>query len=154
MRRTKQEITDPTIIQTVLQKSRICRLGMSLGDQAYVVPVSFGYADGKIFVHGAGAGRKVDTLRNNPKICFEMELEERSELLKKGEQPCQWGYQYLSIIGFGAARFMETIPEKRAGLDAIVAHYGGKAGAFPDESVQDLVVIEIQIESLTCKRNS
>jgi len=154
MRRTLQEVKEADFIETVLQRAQVCRLGFSVDDRPYIVPVNFGYTAGRLFIHGASEGRKMDMLRANPRVCFEVELEEELGLAQKGESPCTWGFRYISIIGFGEACQLEDEDEKRRALDVIVEHYGGKPIDYPPSSMHNLAVIEIRVESMTCKRNS
>jgi len=48
------------------------RLGCSLDDQPYVVPIYFAYEPGYIYVLST-FGRKVEWMRANPKICVEVD---------------------------------------------------------------------------------
>ena len=38
----------------------------------YVVPVDYKYVDGSIYFHGASKGQKLENIRKNPKVCFEV----------------------------------------------------------------------------------
>ena len=60
MRRLDKEIKDSDVIQEILQNSEICRLGLVDGNEAYIVPVNYGYKDGVIYMHSAPNGRKME----------------------------------------------------------------------------------------------
>jgi nitroimidazol reductase NimA-like FMN-containing flavoprotein (pyridoxamine 5'-phosphate oxidase superfamily) len=60
-------------IDNFLACSRVGRLRVALEDGAYVVPVGFGFSDGKIFFHTCSKGLKVDAIRKNPNVCFELD---------------------------------------------------------------------------------
>lgn len=70
-----------------------------------------------------------------------------------GEAPCRWSMKYRSVIGFGTARILEDHEEKRAGLGAVMAHYGGPEGPFDGKSLERTCVIEIAIERMTGKQS-
>lgn len=61
-------------VERFLCCARVGRLGVVLEDGTpYVVPVGFGYADGKVFFHTCSKGLKMDALRRNRNVCFEVD---------------------------------------------------------------------------------
>lgn len=58
----------------VLSRSHVGRLACARGDQPYVVPISFSYdvLANCVFSFSA-VGKKVDWMRENPKVCLEVE---------------------------------------------------------------------------------
>lgn len=152
MRRQEKEITDVVELQDILKQGRVCRVGMTDGDVPYVVPLNFGYHDGKLYFHSATEGSKIELLKVNPRVCFEVTIEE--ELSKKGE-PCAWGMNFKSVIGFGQAKFVEDDACKRAGLNAIIKHYDHDKASheFTPEMLSRVSVIEVGIENMTGKKS-
>lgn len=67
------EEMSPEEIDQFLTCARVGRLGIALKDEPYIVPVGFGYADGKVFFHTCNKGLKMDGLRRNPNVCFEVD---------------------------------------------------------------------------------
>lgn len=67
-----EEMTSKEIEQ-FLACARVGRLGMCLESGPYVVPVGFAYADGKIFFHTCNNGLKMDAIRRNGNVCFEVD---------------------------------------------------------------------------------
>ena len=116
--------------------------------QPYVVPVSFGYADGALYFHSSAEGRKVDVLRKNNAVCVEFDVDQE---ITQAQSACQWGIKYRSVIGFGRAFFVETEGEKRRALDAIMAHYGGDSQDYPQATLKKTTVVRIEIQSATAK---
>ena len=80
--------------------------------QPYVVPMNYGYTmeEGKLtlYLHGATQGRKIEVMRNNPKVFFEMECD---VLAFDGNAACQYGTSYASIMGEGRAEILEDTEE-------------------------------------------
>lgn len=60
MRRTTQEISSREEIEKIIQRAQICRLAMCRNDVPYVVPLNFGYSQGRFYFHGAHEGLKLD----------------------------------------------------------------------------------------------
>ena len=67
-----EEMTSKEIEQ-FLACARVGRLGMCLESGPYVVPIGFAYADGKIFFHTCNKGLKMDAIRRNGNVCFEVD---------------------------------------------------------------------------------
>jgi nitroimidazol reductase NimA-like FMN-containing flavoprotein (pyridoxamine 5'-phosphate oxidase superfamily) len=53
--------------------ARVGRLGLSLREGPYIVPVGYVYSDGKIFFHTCEKGLKMQKIRKNPRVCFEVD---------------------------------------------------------------------------------
>ncbi len=150
MRRREREIRDEREMQDILGQGLVCRLGLSDGRFPYIVPMSYGVRNGRLYLHGAGEGTKIDLIRRNDRVCFEVDVDAR---VARGDSPCRWSMKYRSVIGFGRARLLEDDAEKRAGLDAIMAHYGGPEGPYDGKSLERTCVIEIAIERMTGKQS-
>ena len=65
MRRREREIRDERQMRDILDRGLVCRLGLSDGRYPYVVPMSFGIRDGRLYLHSAGEGKKIDLIRRN-----------------------------------------------------------------------------------------
>jgi len=150
MRRREREIQDEKEIRDILEKGLVCRLGLCDGQQPYIVPMSFGYRDGRIYFHCAREGRKIDILKKNDRVCIEVDAD---ILVVQGETPCRWTAKYRSVIGFGRGRIVDDEKEKRAGLDVIMEHYGGSGGEYDVKSLQRTSLIEVVLESTTGKQS-
>jgi len=55
-----------------LEKQVIGRLGCHANGETYVVPINYVYKDNAIYGH-SGNGKKIDMMRINPKVCFEVD---------------------------------------------------------------------------------
>lgn len=150
MRRQDKEITDPVQIAAIIQQAQVCHLGLVDGDRPYVVPVSFGYSDGCVYIHSASEGHKLDLLRRNPTVCVEFEVDVQ---LVQADKPCAWGLRYRSVIGWGIARLVEGPAAKARALNAIMAHYGGGGDhVYPAAALAETAIIQVQIATMTGKQ--
>ena len=66
-----KEISTEECLDTVARAS-VGRLGCSLNDQPYVVPIYFAY-EGKWLYVFSTFGKKIEWMRANPKVCVEIE---------------------------------------------------------------------------------
>jgi nitroimidazol reductase NimA-like FMN-containing flavoprotein (pyridoxamine 5'-phosphate oxidase superfamily) len=68
----KREMSKAEIDQ-FLTTARVGRLGLSLENGPYVVPVGYVYHRGQIAIHSCTKGTKMEALKGNPPICFEVD---------------------------------------------------------------------------------
>jgi len=149
MRKKEKEITAPAEIEAIIQRSQVCRLGMSDHGTPYIVPLCFGYRDRTLYFHSAREGKKIDILRGNDRVCVEFDLD--GELVTAAEA-CKFDMKFRSVVAFGRASLVEDLEERSRGLEVIMHHYAGKSFAYPDEIVGKTMVIKVEIESWTGKK--
>ena len=151
MRRTDKEITDEKIIHDIISRSAICRLGLVQDGAVYVVPVNYAYEDGFIYIHSASEGKKIDIIRRNPQVSFEIEY--FGEIVK-GEIACMWGMKYRSVMGTGTIAFIVDHDSKKGGLNLLMKKYSG--GGKPDydpAALEKVLLLKLRIESMTGKQS-
>lgn len=150
MRKARREIKDENAVRAIMEEASVCRIGLSDDGMPYVVPMNFGLGENCLYLHCAAEGRKLDIIRRNDRVCFEMDLLRE---VVRGESPCGFSARYESVIGFGRAVIVEEAAEKRAALGRIMGHYGEQGPfTYQDDILAKTVVIRIAIESLTAKR--
>lgn len=150
MRRKDKEISEEYDIKAIIKKAKVCRLGMSTGNQPYLVPLCFGYKDDNLYFHGSLEGTKIDLLRKNPNVCFEFDLV--TETIES-EKACDWSIKYQSVIGFGKAVFIEGLDEKREAIRIIMGQYSKSSFQLPDNRIRATSVIKVEIESMSGKQS-
>lgn len=156
MRRKDREITDPAVLREMLDRCKVCRLGLLDGDEVYIVPMNFGYTwQGELptlYFHCAAQGRKVGLLKARPKVTFELDGAHR--LGGEGGTACDYTYFYESLMGTGVAGFIEDEDGKRAALRAIMAHQTGREDfEFGENGLRAVTVFRVEADCLTGKRH-
>jgi nitroimidazol reductase NimA-like FMN-containing flavoprotein (pyridoxamine 5'-phosphate oxidase superfamily) len=125
--------------EDMLAKSRFGRVGLSSGDQPYVVPMSYVYAGGVILLHSGLRGKKLEIARVNPRVSFEVDSVERG--------------RWRSVIVLGTARLSSDAEAKGRLFDIFTkSEMGGHAGKrFSREDMEKMpmVIWEIEIEEIT-----
>ncbi len=152
MRRKDKEITDKEIVESILNESEICRLGLVENGEAYIVPVNFAHSNGTLYIHSAMQGRKIELLKSNNKVAFEMESHAS---IKTGPLPCNWTTRYRSAMGRGTVE-IETNPEqKKLGLDLIMKKYGwgNEELNYDAPLLARVCILKVKIENLTAKQS-
>ena len=152
MTRRERQVTDMDEIIKILDNSKVLHLGMIDGDEPYVVPMNYGYTlEGEkltLWLHGARRGRKMDVMKANPKVFFEMEY---GITPFEGDVACKYGITYSSIMGRGTAHIIEDIEEKKAALTFLMKTQTGKDFSFEDKMAEVVGVIRIDVAEYTAK---
>ena len=127
-----------------LASASLGRLGCSLGNQPYVVPINFAYEPGYIYVLST-FGRKIAWMRENPKVCVEVD-----EIANQS--------QWTSVIASGG---YQELPEpqytgERAHAEKLLGkHYRWWQGALGERQLRvgdDLIAplfFRIHVDSMT-----
>jgi nitroimidazol reductase NimA-like FMN-containing flavoprotein (pyridoxamine 5'-phosphate oxidase superfamily) len=150
LRPKDKEINDIASIEDIIMKARICRLALYENDRPNIVPLCFGYKDNIIFCHSAHEDKTLDILRNNNKVCFEFDTDHE---LVMDKETCDCPVKYRSVIGFGKAVVVEDMESKRRALDIIMQNYSDGPFEYPEESIQNTVIISVDVESMTAKKS-
>ena len=150
MRKKDKEITDIKEIEKIIKKAIRCRIGLVDNDEPYVVPVCFGYERSALYFHGALEGRKVELIKKNNRICFEIDTDVE---VVKSEKPCGWTMKYRSVIGVGRAYILESDQEKSHGLRLIMRQYTGGDFSFPKSTLDRTSVVKVDIRRISGKQS-
>ncbi len=148
MRRKDREIADRIAIDGIISRCKICRIALCKNGQPYVLPLNFGY-DGKyLYFHSANEGKKIEMIKQNNRVGFEFDI--LHEIIT-ADKPCEWSAKFESVVGSGTAEFIESEPEKSKALECILRQYGGSFSEFNDSSLSSVVIIRVNIVSISGK---
>ena len=156
MRRTDREITDFEKMLSVADACDCCRLGFVDGDEAYIVPLNFGYEvqDNTLilYFHGASEGRKLSLAKKSKLVSFEMDT---GHALTEGATACAYSYLYQSLMGKGTITVLTDYEEKLHALRRIMEHYSDKGEwSFQEKVVNMVSVMRLEVTALSCKEHS
>jgi len=59
-------------VESLLRNQMIGRIGCSKGEKVFVVPITYAYDGTFIYCHSK-VGLKIEMMRNNPSVCFEVD---------------------------------------------------------------------------------
>lgn len=149
MRRKRQLLPTEESV-SILEKMTSGTLALH-GDDGYpyAVPVSYVYADGKIYFHTAVKGHKVDAIQTNGKVSF-------CVVEQDDVKPAEFTTYFRSVIAFGKARILEDGNEKLSALRLLADKYShGEAGMEAEiaKGFNHLLMVEITVEHLTGKES-
>lgn len=154
MRRRDKEITDRKEIDEVLTKVKTGRLGTCSRDIPYITPMNFVYDSEtlKIFLHCAYEGKKLENVRINQNVCFE--VDDVADVIVK-QPTCASSVAYRSVILFGTIKELIDLAEKDKALQKFAEKYAPENPKVPftDAMLKRTNVLEIQITEITAKRS-
>ncbi len=152
MRRKDREITDLDEILKIMKKCDVCNIAFFDKEYPYIIPMNFGFSsrngETALYFHCALAGKKLDLLRSNPKVGFEMDC---SHNLVIEELDCECTMEFESICGNGT---IEILPEdqKIAALGELMKQYKKQPGMnFNEKYVKAIEVLKLTVNEITGK---
>lgn len=153
MRRRDREVSELEEIRQILDTSKVIRIGMHDGDDIYILPMNYGYTleecELTFYMHGGMEGKKLDLIRANGKVAFELDCDHS---LIEGKVPCQYGYGYASVMGKGTATIVEDAQEKMEAMSVLMKCLTDKEFEFNERLVSIVTVIKLTAEEFTGKR--
>lgn len=149
MRRSRQQLPEDEA-RAILERGSHGILAV-LGDEGYpyAVPISYTFADGKIYMHCAKTGHKIDAIRACDKASFC--VVDADDVV-----PEEFTTHYRSAIAFGRVREITSDAEKRNAVTKLCAKY---CSELPNSEWENAIerewtplnVLEFTIEHLTAK---
>lgn len=153
MRRNDRELNDVSDLESIISRSDVCRVAFADNDIPYIVTMNFGYSGGDhpcFYFHCANEGRKLDMMRKNNLVCFELDTDHK---IYEGENGCDWGMKFSSVIGYGKLSILQERESRINGMDNIMSHYSDKKGFSYDERVLgNTTILRLDIEEMSGKR--
>ena len=114
----------------------------------YAVPISYVYADGKVYMHSAKEGHKVDAGKNYDKASF-------CVIDKDQIVPEEYTTYFRSAIAFGKVRLIEEGEEKQRAIELLGRKYNPNGTEDLQRTIEKedprFVIIALDIEHMTGK---
>ena len=149
MRRKKQALP-PEECTAVLAQGTAGVLALSGdGGYPYAVPLSYVFAEDRLYFHCAKAGHKLDAIRQNNRASFCVIGQDQIV-------PEEYTTYFKSVIVFGTIRTLEDASEKRAAIEKLAVKYAPDDTAehrsqMIDQDWSPLCMLEMMIENMTGK---
>ncbi len=154
MRKANKEIKDVSVIVQLLKTCHVGRLG-TIGRDGYpiVKPLNFSFHEGKIYFHTALAGEKIDDIKRDNRVCFE--VDQPIAFVRADKQPCEAEYLYRSVIIKGRALLVEDQGERTLAFKSLMDKYQpeGGYGLYPEEKLAMTGIVRIDVVEMTGKED-
>ena len=148
MRRSKQRLPREVAVE-ILERNTSGVLALS-GDAGYpyAVPMSYVYAEGKIYFHSAKNGHKIDAIQRNEKASFC--VIDQDQIV-----PEKYTTFFRSVIVFGRLRLVEDMEEMRRIAAALAMKYSADFKECITKeinaSIRNMAILELTIDHITAK---
>jgi len=122
-----------------------------------IIPMNFVYLDDAIYMHSHTKGEKLENIRQNQKVGFEVdrELEFLPSYFEDPEDASLADTLYISVVIKGIGKIIDDRSEKTRALNGLIKKYqpeGGYEPIRPDMQVLDEVaIIKVTPESIRGK---
>lgn len=149
MRRIKQELSKEEC-EEILARGKTGVLAV-LGDDGYpyTVPINYYYTDGKIYLHCAKTGHKLDAIKKEQKVSFCVVA--RDDILRE-----KYTTLFKNVVAFGKAEILTDENEMRSSVTSLAEKYCPDClEGIPAEVERGfgiLCMIKINIEHMTGKQ--
>jgi nitroimidazol reductase NimA-like FMN-containing flavoprotein (pyridoxamine 5'-phosphate oxidase superfamily) len=134
-------------IESILREETLGYLGLSVDGMPYVVPLNYGYVEGKILFHCALTGKKLDYLKANPQVCFT--VGRQSGKVVRHSQGALCHVENDSVICYGVARLVEDVEERREVLTMFNRCLQPDAEEITLEAASKCRAVEIKVTEMT-----
>jgi uncharacterized protein len=150
LRRADREITDRILLEAILRRAGVGRLGLAVDNMPYIVPLNYVYHHNAIYFHSAHEGRKITMLKANPQVCFEVDEHYGTVPSNK---PVPHTTHYASVMVFGRASLVDDLQHKFDALQALLDKYapGRLYRPMRLNEAEGVTVAQITIEAITGK---
>jgi len=153
VRRKDREIAEISEIIEIMKKCDSCSVAFFDEVFPYVIPMNFGFEhkndELSLYFHSAEIGKKLDLIRKNGNVAFEMSCSHR---LVTEESACSYTMEYESVCGTG---HMEILNEKfkLKALNLLMSQYAnGESFNFDESVLKRVIVMQLSINELHGKR--
>lgn len=143
---------DKTNMEELLKRAEVGHLATMGPEGPYLVPLHFLYHKGSIYFHCGLKGRKLDNIKKDPRVCFQVE---DVTAIVPHELPCSYSTRYASVLVEGAAQVVVDEAEKLALLEGLALKYKkGPVPALDPRAAAGTLVVKITPAGFSGKKNS
>lgn len=150
MSKINPHLHDEQRIQQVLKSANILRIAYLGAGKPALVPVNFGYHEGKLYFHSSKTSSKLRCFHENPLVSFQTDC---GVQLINESLPCKATIHYQSVMGSGLVSFIEDDEQKRQALLIILKQHGIQNEEMPAASIEGTEVLCIEIRECTYKQS-
>jgi uncharacterized protein len=143
--------------EAILSEGLVAHVGFAQDGQPFVLPFSFLFAGGHLYLHGAPVSRTIRALRDGAQVCVEVTVVDALIASRDAEKHSM---NYRSAVCFGTARVIRDQEQKRRTLEAMIGRYfpGRTAGvdyaAITEKEFRGVELLEVTIEEMSAKARS
>lgn len=153
MRRQDRQIDDENELDEILCKGKYTVISMCRDNEPYIVTLSYGWDKEKnaLYLHTGKEGLKIEFLKYNPTVCATI-IDDIGYIVN------ECGHQYRSVVINGKITYVESIEEKKYGMEVILKQLEDmpdiiRARSLKNDEVYDSIeIIRLDVITLTGKK--
>ena len=144
-------ITDKKEIEDIINQCDVCFIGITEEDgMPYVIPMNFGYAEGKIILHSGPEGKHLSLLARDNRICVTF-CSERKLVFQHPDVACSYSMNSKSVLCKGRVSFIDDLSEKEAAMNLTMKNYTDRPFKYSKPALMNVKVWKVTIEEMTAK---
>jgi nitroimidazol reductase NimA-like FMN-containing flavoprotein (pyridoxamine 5'-phosphate oxidase superfamily) len=157
IRYPQRAVAERTEQDAILAAGLVAHVGFVQDGQPFVIPMTYLYRDGRLFLHGSKGSRALRHLASGASMCITVTL---ADSLVASKSAASHSVNYRSVMVFGTAR---PVRDHRALIDlahTIVKRYfpdrkpGEAFRAVTDDELKAVRFVEVAIEEISGKRRT
>jgi len=147
----------PEMAEEILRAGRVAHVAFAVDGQPYIIPMTYHYEDGMVYLHGAPASRLQKTLRAGTAVAIEVML---LDGLVASRDAKKHSLNYRSVVVYGVAEPVTSMQRKRALMEAMTERYfpGRRVdhdyAAAEAGQLRAMDVMAVAVEELSAKARS
>ena len=157
IRYAKRTVSARAQRDAILAEGLVAHVGFVQDGQPYVIPMSYLYRDGRLFLHGSKVSRTMRHLASGAPVCVTVTL---LDSLVASKAASSHSMNYRSVVVFGRGK---PVRGRAANVDlahALIARYfpgrapGEAYRAVTDDELKAVRIVEVEIEEISGKQRS
>jgi uncharacterized protein len=157
IRYPKREVAERAEQDAILDAGVVAHVGFVQDGQPFVIPMTYLYRDGRLFLHGSNGSRALRHLASGAPVCVTVTL---VDSLVASKAAASHSVNYRSIMVFGTTKPVRKHDELVDLGHAIIARYfpdrrpGEAYAPVTDEDLKAVRFVEVMIEEISAKRRT
>lgn len=133
-------------IDQIINGCIVCHIAMiDSNGLPYVLPFNFAYKEGRLYIHCAPEGKKIETWKLNPKVCVAFSTDYQMRIQNE-KMACSYSMKYRSVLIHGEVLDIPDFDDKIRILNIVMEKYSGKNDfTYSIPSVENVKVFEIKV---------
>ena len=147
----------PEDAEAILAQGIVAHVGIVQDGQPFVIPMTYLYREGSVYIHGAPGSRTIKVLASGAPACVEVTLVDGLITSKSAETH---SVNYRSTVLFGRGELVRDRERRIAVLTELIGRYvpGRTAGTdyapITEAELKATALVELRVEEMSAKGRS
>lgn len=135
LQKKEREIKDQKELLRIIKTGKYLTIALCRNNEPYIVTLSYGYDERKnaFYFHSRLRGLKCEFIKDNPQVCATI-IEDKGYIMN------ECAHEFRSVIIWGKMSFVETLEEKKYGMDILLEHLEDNPDKIKQESLSNDIV--------------